>query len=821
MIDRLIKKLKPYHPIYADFTIVALDDRSRDALHYSLHRHLGGLMPRILPFEQYKAHRLQEATGLEPLDEEEAFVRFHLLCLSQKRTEAPEETAQLFSFLGILNRFSVSKEELRQLDRLTPEQWERIKGIFSLGEDYRRQLAEGGRFYPPFEEESFCSLSPEERDLFLGLPLLTPAHESFLSRIPSNRLFVPWALFGPHFPKEKPEYESAYHLVETYHLPRIRGVRRSDSDPVELSLGQETGESLVSTQSPKLSFSEIPNRSALSALLAEEVNDFLRSRKPSEQMAILLLDEELAFYLWRFLFAPLGKEVNFSPWLPFHHFSPAHQLSLFVTSGDDLSSLKKSLLEEMRASWSQLDPAEQAAYEAAISLCDVLSRWRKELGNEREWQSLAKYLIRTKKLHLTGSREAPIQVLGLGEAGGSSFSRALILPMDRDIFPHKPFRGPYLNAILTPRIYRAQFEAHDLLLRQFLSLCQEVHIAARFDKQNGFSPSPYFAFLATEFGEEVRECMQSPEGFATLEEPPRIPSREEVQQFLRSFSWSFHSLQLFFSCPYHFLLKYKEKLVPPLVLEEGEEAIQLHIGNILHEWASTLSQYPPALIHWRERFEQTWKEKVGDESSPGEEYFSLHQIYKPIVLSYIEDIAQYEKDTGPLLLADEGVRSERWLTATFGEGSYQLRGRLDRIQPHAGKTLILDLKYKQASKLKPPIRESSGGLVTYLQEKGSLHEAHQLIVYTFLLREKEQLSPSDLSAAFYALKETDPEKRLVYLPPEELEHVDAHMEQIARKLDEQVAQEEFLPNYRSDQCRFCLYRPLCGHPDGLAGGKEW
>lgn len=821
--DRVCEVLKPHHPIYAEFTIVALDDRSRDALHFYLHRNLGGLMPRIVPFEQYKADRLRETTGLLPLEEEEAFFRFHLLCRSQERTAVPEETAQLFSFLRLLNRFSVGREELRQLDRLTPEQWERLEGIFSLGEEYRQGLAKEGHFFLPFEEESFRSLGPRERDLFVGLPLLTPAHDSFLSKIPRGRLFVPEALFGPQFPQERPEYESAYHLVETYNLPKRTGAGQAIHVPEALYGEQKPDGHPLPNPILRLSFSEITDRSALSALIAEEVNDFLRSRKPQEQMAILLLDEELAFYLWRFLFAPMGKEVNFSPWLPFHHFSPAHRLSLAVSSGEDLSPLRESLLEEMRTSWPLLDPAEQAAYEAAISLSDALSRWQKELrqkGHSEEWRPLAQYLIRTKKLHLTGSREAPIQVLGLGETGGLSFSRALILPMDRDIFPHKPFRGPYLNAIHAPRIYRAQFEAHDLLLRQFLSLCDDVHIAARFDRQNGFSPSPYFAFLATEFGKEVRECVRLPEGFANLQEPPRIPSNKEIQQFLRSFSWSFHSLQLFFSCPYHFLLKYKGKLIPPPVLEEGEEAIQLHIGNILHEWASTLSQSPPALAHWRERFEEIWKEKVGDDSLPGEEYFSLHRIYKPIVLSYLEDIAQYEKDTGTLLLfADEGVRSEKWITSTFGKGTYQLRGRLDRIQPYAGKTLILDLKYKTSSKIKVPSRESSGVLASYLEENGSLHEAHQLVVYAYLLKEKYQLSLSDLSAAFYALKETDPKSRLVSLPAEELEQLESHMDQIAGKLEEQAALEEFPPNYDSEQCQFCPYRPLCGHPNGLSGGK--
>lgn len=820
--ERLIARLAPSHPFYADFTIVALDDRSRDALHHYLHRHVGGLMPRIVPFEQYKKDRLQETKGLAAMEEEEAFIRFHLFCRSKDKTKGPEETEQLFTFLRLLSRFSVSLEELRKLDRLTGEQWERIEGNFSLRDEYRRHLANDGRSYLPFEEEFLRTLDPGEKEFFVGLPLLTPAHEVFLSRIPGERLFVPEALFGQHFPEKEPEYETAYHLVARYGLP------------------------LRKLSAQKISFSEVSDRSALAALIAEEVDQFLRIRRPGDQMAILLLDEELSFYLWQFLFASRSGEVNFSPWLPFHQFGPAYQLSAAVSSGEDFLSVKETLVKKIRTAWTVLDPAEQAALEAAISLCDELDTWKKEIGQEKEWRPLARYLIQSKKLRLTGSREAPIQVLGLGETGSQPFSKALILPMDQDIFPHKPFRGPYLNTIHTPRIYKAQFEANDLLLRQFLSLCEEVHMAARFDKTNGFAPSSHFAFLATEFEAEVRECFRKPEGFVPFKENPTIPSNEELQQFLLSFQWSFHSLQLFFSCPYHFLLKYKEKLLPPSVLEEGEEAIQLHIGNVLHEWAATLPEHPPALQHWREQFEAIWKEKVGDDRAPGEEYFPLQGIYKPIVLSYLEDIAKNEAERVEhggaklLLFADEGVQREQWITATFSSSgssaigedrgmnkTYHLRGRVDRIQPYDGKTLILDLKYKGTDTIRLSPKEASRGLDSYLQEKGSLHEFHQLVVYAYLWKEKMKAEKNDmrassgLAAAFYALKETDPDKRLIFLPSEEIECLDPHMEQIAGALDDRIAQREFAPNYNSEHCRFCPYRPLCGHPDGLTGGDAW
>ncbi len=56
-------------------------------------------------------------------------------------------------------------------------------------------------------------------------------------------------------------------------------------------------------------------------------------------------------------------------------------------------------------------------------------------------------------------------------------------------------------------------------------------------------------------------------------------------------------------------------------------------------------------------------------------------VRKAIVQSHLADIAAWEKETGrPLLFSDEVTAAELELTAPFGGGRYQLKGRIDRLQ---------------------------------------------------------------------------------------------------------------------------------------------
>jgi hypothetical protein len=787
-VDTLIERLRPHYPDMSGFTAISMTGRGRDFLHHLVHTRIGGLLPTILSYDDYRTRRIAEAIGRMALPEDEAFLRFHTLrCREEGLSLPPADTQRLLSFLTTIAEFSVNVGELRALDRIGHEQLDRIDRFFATMEAFRARLAREGLFYPPFEAARLADLTPGDGEFFIGLPLMTPVNQGFFSRIPRDRLFVDAPLFGPHMPAEPPDYETALSLVR-----RIGVVER-----------RNTGEGL--------GFTELAERAALPALLAHEIDAFLRGPQgDGEQLFIVPLDERLSFYLWELLFRPLGGQVNFSPWLPFTHFAAAHRLRGAIRGGKGLAAVRRELVAELTARWNELGEADHSAFEGAITLCDELERLRPSMGDE--WLPLAEYLIVAKKLRLRGRRSAPIQVVGMGDATGIPYQRAVILPMNSGIFPRKPFIGPYLNLIHLPRIYRAQYEADDLALRQFLSFGRTAHIVALYDQTNGEAPSPHFSFLTAEFGQRAVKRLMVPVPFHVTTGSPIIENTDELKEQLRRHTWSFSSLKRFFTCSYRFILEDIEGVIPPPCFEE-EEHVNLLIGDFLHHFFAELKDHRPAVERWRERFEESWegnaelREKLPDQA-----------VRKAIVQSHLADIAAWEQETGrQLLFSDEVKGAEIEITAPFGGGRYQLKGRIDRLQLQGEKQLITDLKYKEKKKVSEKDR-----LADRVEESDTFDDRFQLIIYAYLALHNKRATPGRLDVAHIFLR---PRVRGDYegrLAQEDLAACDATLERIAQRLDRMLTLSRFVPNYRAAGCSYCPHKALCLKPDLYrTGGRPW
>ena len=785
-VDALIERLRAHYPDMSGFTAISMTGRGRDFLHHLVHTRIGGLLPTILSFEDYRTRRIAEATGRIAVPEDEAFLRFHALRSREEGLSLPPaDTQRLLSFLTTIAEFSVSISELRALDRIGHEQLERIDRFFATMEAFRARLAREGLFYPPFEAARFADLTPGDCEFFVGLPLMTPVSQRFFSRIPRDRLFVDAPLFGPHMPTEPPDYETALSLVR-----RIGVAER-----------RNRGEGL--------GFSELTERAALPALLAREIDAFLRGhRGDTEQLFIVPLDERLSFYLWELLFRPLGGQVNFAPWLPFTHFAATQRLREAIRGVKGLEAVRRDLVTELTARWNELDEADHSAFEGAITLCDELDRLRPLMGND--WPAIAEYLIAAKKLRLRGKRSAPIQVVGMGDATGIPYQRAVILPMNSGIFPRKPFSGPYLNLIHLPRIHRAQYEADDLALRQFLSFGRTAHIVALYDQANGEAPSPHFSFLATEFGQRTVKRLMAPAPLHVPTGSPTIENTDEMKEQLRRHTWSFSSLRLFFTCPYRFILEDIQGVIPPPCFEDEEHA-NLLIGDFLHHFFAELKDHRPVAERWRELFEESWESDADLRAKLPD-----RAVRKAIVQSHLADIAAWEKETDrQLLFSDEVMETELEMSAPFGGGRYQIKGRIDRVQLQGDKQLIIDLKYREKFSRK-------GLLADRVEETDSFDDRFQLLIYAYLALYNKRATPGRLEAAHLFLR---PRVRGDYegrLAEEDLAGCDATLERIAERLDGMLALERFAPNYRANGCPYCPHKAICLKPDLYrTGGRPW
>lgn len=785
-IDRLIETLRPHHPDLSRFTVVSMSGTGRDLIHDTLHRRLGGLMPTVLEFGDYKSRCIAEATGRTPLPDDEAFLRFHLLrCREKGEAIAPADTERMLQFLGLIAHFSVSVDELSRLDRIAPEQLERIDSFFATMNGFRKELAAEGRFYAPFEEALFADLTPRDNELFVGLPVMTPVGERFFSRIPEERRFIDPPLFGPHMPHEIPDYDTALALTR------------------RIGIGEERA------PEGRISFSELAERLAVAALIAREIDDFLKNRREGQQLFIVPLDETLSFYLWELLFRPLGDLVNFVPWIPFSHFAAAHRLTAAIRDRIPLDTVRRELAAELTARWHDLDAADRSAFEGAIPLIDEITRLQPLMG--KEWETLALHLINAKKLRLRGKRSAPVQVVGMGNATGIPYERALILPMDRDTFPRKPFSGPFLNLIHLPRIHTAQFEADDLALRQFLSFGNSAHIAARYDTAAGEAPSPHFAFLAVEFGEKPVKRLMAADSFQTPIGVPAIENSDELRDRLKGYHWSFSSLPLFFSCPFRFLLEKHQKIEPPACFGD-EESAGMIIGSFLHRFFAALRGADRPIDRWRVHFEEQW-----NADSELREKLPDHAVRKAIVLSYLDEIADWERERGaPLLFSGEVTDTEFDLNASFGNG-YQLTGRIDRLQKRDGRMLVADLKYKEKIDA-----VGAEGLIAEVEDQNGMSDQFQLLFYAHLLIENGRAKPEELDAAYILLRSGSPDGYLRELPAAEIAGRHATLDAVAARIDRMIAQERFTPNYRADACTYCPYKAICLRPDLYrTGGRPW
>jgi len=77
---------------------------------------------------------------------------------------------------------------------------------------------------------------------------------------------------------------------------------------------------------------------------------------------------------------------------------------------------------------------------------------------------------------VTGSRSAPVQVVGFGHVSGERFGRGLVLSLDSGVIPSQPFEGPFINPVHVPQLRKSVFEYEDLIFRQILAQGDKIKI---------------------------------------------------------------------------------------------------------------------------------------------------------------------------------------------------------------------------------------------------------------------------------------------------------------------------------------------------------
>lgn len=778
--EKFIALLQKDHPDLSDWTLVCASDRAVDPVQQLIHDRLGGILPRVEGIRAYLNREISEQKSWHPALADEILlylIQFIAEGFPGEKAPARRAAAQLPLIIR-LAEYQVGRQTISGSDRFTPEQWEQLEQTLEMAEGFRRWLSRGNLFLAELEAARLDDLLPGDREIFIGLPELTPPRERFYRKINKERLFIDPPLYGPE--------------------PAAAGLLPFDSAK---NLAQSFGAGVLAAQNAHIEFLRLAGLHAAADWVTLEVSRFLEERSEADQLMICLLDESLTPMLWNQSLRGFGNAVNLAIWLPFSATSAGRRLLAEIhrtaQTGrtPDFRRFAVGCAAELYANRQHYIREECEALEAAISLSTLLDDWKVRLG--RHLAEAAATLIEVKKFRVTGSRFAPVQVVGFGHASGETFSRGLIFPVDSGIMPAPPFEGPFINPVHVPLMRKNVFEYQDLLFRQMLARCAKVSIAAVDDAIRERTPGYYLSLLSEEFAKpavKVAFRPATPDGRNVAR--PFIPMDEPLRTTIKAFPFSYSSLSKILACPFLFYYQHILKVSPPSFMDD-DERINQRMGTFIHRFLQQLSTVrKDRLGDWGPLFDELW-ESGENEALRGLEGVEIYRLNAKIIL---REIDEEERAIGrQILFADNAISCEEKFSGTIA-GRYSITGRSDRLALLEGSTEVIDFKYsKKRSGFSLSTKET---VLERFQKKGILHPAAQLILYRHFI-------PDAQGARFYFLKETS-ENRMMEIPEKELDCAGGLVSAIADRLDEIVQGDHLAPGYDSRECEYCQHQSLCG-----------
>ncbi len=782
--EKLIALLRKDHPDLSDWTIICANERAVDPVRHLIHTELGGILPRVEELSSYITRKMTENSNLKPIPGDERLLYFILFIAERFPDEAypARRAASLLPLMTHLSEYGVGKDTIAGSERFTEDEWKKLEEYLDTAQAFRQWLSGRNLFMTELEVASLHKMIPGEKEIFVGLPGMTPVTDRFYRSIKKGRLLIDQPLYGIELagPAKLP-FDSAKTLVGSF------GVEVAPSDGAGIEMVRLKG------------------LHALVDLVTLEVSSFLKERSETDQLMIYLLDESLTTMLWNRSLRLFARAVNLAVWLPFSTTAAGRRLFMEIEEAEktgiapDFRKYALSCALELSKNRGNYVREECEALETAVSFSTLLDDWKDRLGPNLT--DAARVLLEARKFRITGSRSAPVQVVGFGHVSGERFSRGLILPLDSGILPSQPFEGPFINPVHVPQMRKSVFEYEDLIFRQILAQGDKIKIAAVDDSIRERTPSYYMSLLAQEFGKPMRTLVFKESTSEWQEgQKPAIPVDDVLRVRLKAFTYSYSSLSKILACPFLFYHQYVLGITPPAYMDDDEK-INMRMGTFIHQFLQQLATGRNDLLNnWEVLFDELW-ERGANEELRNVEGINIYMLNAKILLRGIyED--ERESDQ-PILFADNVLSCEEKFSGMIA-CRYKITGRTDRLAKIAGRTEVIDFKYskKQSRFLIPP---SGASVLERFTEKGILHPAAQLMIY-------QHFNQDVAGARFYFLKESSKDRELP-LPPTQSADADALMSAIAARLDAIIGGSELASDYNAQECSFCLFQSLCGRDD--------
>ena len=778
--EKLIALLRKDYPDLSDWTIICANERAVDPVQHLIHTELGGILPRIEGLNSYITGKISENSNLKPIPGDERLLYFIQFIAERFPDEAyPSRRAtSLLPLISNLSEYNVGKDTIAGSERFTEDEWDRLEEYLDTAQTFRQWLSERNLFMTELEVAKLDKMIPGEKEIFIGLPGITPVTDRFYRRIKKEMLLIDKPLYGKALAgTAKLPFDSAKNLVGSF------GGEVKTSDGAGIKMVRLAG------------------LHAIVDLVTLEVSSFLEERSGTDQLMIYLLDESQTTMLWNRSLRLFAKAVNLAVWLPFSTTAAGRKLLTEIEEAEktgmapDFKKYALSCAVELSKNRENYVREECEALETAVSFSTLLDDWKVRLG--RNLADAAKMLLQARKFRITGSRSAPVQVVGFGHVSGEKFSRCLILPLDSGILPTQPFEGPFINPVHVPNLRKSVFEYEDLIFRQILAQGDSIKIAAIDDQIRERTPSYYMSLLAQEFGKPIT-ALAFKESVPERKDgqKPAIPVDDLLRGRLQEFTYSYSSLSKILACPFLFYHQYILRIDPPSFMDDDEK-INMRMGTFIHEFLRKLSTDRKDLLdNWEVLFDELWESGEYEELR-NVEGINIYMLNAKILL---RGIYEDERETDQqILFADNALSCEEKFSGMIA-GRYKITGRSDRLAKIAGRVEVIDFKYsKKQSRFNIPANKT---VLARFNEKCILHPAAQLMIY-------QHFNKDVAGARFYFLKESSKDRDLA-LPPEQSVDADELMSAIAARLDAIIGGSELASEHDSQECQFCLFQSLCG-----------
>jgi RecB family exonuclease len=778
--EKLIELLRNDHPDLSSWTIICASERAVDPVQHLIHSELGGILPKVEGLNPYITKKITERLNLQPRSEDERLFYF-ISFIANRFPDEPypaRRAASLLPLISKLAEYNIRRNNIFGAERFTEDEWNRLEDYLETAQAFRVWLSQINLFMRELELAQLDKITPGEKEVFIGLPEITPVTERFYRKVSKERLFIDRPLFGLELSgHDKLPFDSAKNLALSFGV----GVKPSDAAGIELI--------------------SLTGLHALVDLVTLEVSSFLKERSEKDQLMIYLLDESLTTMLWNRSLRLFGNAVNLAVWLPFSTTAAGRRLLFEIeeaqTSGraPDFKRFATGCAMELSRNRENYIREECEALETAVSFSTLIDDWKERLG--RNLTEAAKILIAAKKFRIKGKRSAEVQVIGFGDVSGKRFSRGLILPLDSGIMPSQPFEGPFINPVHVPQMRKSVFEYEDLIFRQILTQGDRIKIVSVNDTIRERTPSYYISLLSQEFGKQIttiafKESLSERQS----SKKPTIPIDDNLRNRLKEFTYSFSSLMKILACPFLFYHQYILGIDPPSFMDDDEK-INMQMGTFIHKFLQQLSTGRKDLLNnWEKLFDELWE---SDENAEIRDINGIN-IYLLNAKILLKEIYEDERELGRrIIFADNAIACEEKFSGTIA-GCYKINGRSDRRAKIAERTEIIDFKYsKKKSRFNVPARTT---VLERFKEKGVLHPVAQLMIYQHFIEGAE-------GARFYFLKESAKD-RVMVLPEDLSVTTDELMSAIKDRLDAIIGGSELVPDHDSQECEFCLFQSLCG-----------